>query len=178
MVTVFIEGQTVLVVAGISQARGEYRHLGVSAYFVLSLYIRHINLATVGRHIRKKRLKWVSMYGYVMYESETKVKPGIMFRRIIVFVVSERFKGLGGGVGEAGAVPSYIYGIVRMCVPNGPLFQRCQVYDWPPFLDKMYMADPIFLDWYMKGPTFSDVPVYAHIFHSEIFETACSLGIQ
>ena len=20
-----------------------------------------------------------------------------------------------------------------MCVPNGPLFQRCQVYDWPPF---------------------------------------------
>ena len=40
------------------------------------------------------------------------------------------------------------------------------------------MTDPIFLDWYMKGPTFYDIPVYAHIFHSEIFEAACSLGIQ
>ena len=55
-------------------------------------------------------------------------------------------------------------------MPNGPLFQRCQVYDWLPFFDKKYMTDPIFLDWYMKGPTFSDIPVYAHIFHSEIFE--------
>ena len=26
-----------------------------------------------------------------------------------------------------------IYGIVRMCVPNGPLGQ---VYDWPPFSAK------------------------------------------
>ena len=40
------------------------------------------------------------------------------------------------------------------------------------------MTDPIFLDWYMKGPTFSDIPVDAHIFHSEIFEAVCSLGIQ
>ena len=77
----------------------------------------------------------------------------------------------GGGRGEgggAGRVTS-IYGIVRMCVLNGPIFQRCQVYDWPPFFDKKYMTGPIFLDWYMKGPTFSDIPVYAHIFHSEIF---------
>ena len=29
-----------------------------------------------------------------------------------------------------------IDGIVRMCVPNGPLFQRCQVYDWPPFFQQ------------------------------------------
>ena len=37
--------------------------------------------------------------------------------------------GRGGEVrGEKGGqLP--IYGIVRMCVPNGPLFQRCQVYD-------------------------------------------------
>ena len=56
-----------------------------------------------------------------------------------------------------------------------PLFQRCQVYDWPPLFDKKYMTDPIFLDCYMKGPTFSDIPVYAHFFHSEIFEAACSL---
>ena len=63
-------------------------------------------------------------------------------------------------------------------MPNGPLFQGCQVYDWPPFFDKKYMIDPFFLDWCMKGPTFPDIPVYAHIFHSEIFEAACSLGIQ
>ena len=67
---------------------------------------------------------------------------------------------------------------VRICMPNGPLFQRCQVCDWPPFFDKKYMTDPVFLDWYMKGPTFSDILVYAYIFHSEIFEAACSLGIQ
>ena len=30
----------------------------------------------------------------------------------------------------------------------------------------------------MKGPAFSVIHVYAHIFHSEIFEAACSLGIQ
>ena len=86
--------------------------------------------------------------------------------------------GGGGGGGEGGGGELPIYGIVRMCVPNSPLFQHCQVYDWPPFFDKKYMTDPIFLDWYMKGPTFSDIPVYAHIFHSEIFEAACSLGIQ
>ena len=53
-------------------------------------------------------------------------------------------------------------------MPNDPHFQRCQVYDWPPFFDKKYVTDPIFLDWYMKGPTFSDIPVYAHNFPSEI----------
>ena len=41
-----------------------------------------------------------------------------------------------------------------MCVPNGPLFQRCQVYDWPSFFDKKCMNDPIFLDSYVKGPFF------------------------
>ena len=51
-------------------------------------------------------------------------------------------------------------------------------YDWPPFFDKKYTTDPIFDDWCMKGPTFPGIPVYAHIFHSEIFEAACSLGIQ
>ena len=33
-----------------------------------------------------------------------------------------------GGVGWGGGLLP-ICGIVRMCVPNGPLFQRCQVYD-------------------------------------------------
>ena len=80
---------------------------------------------------------------------------------------------MGGGV----RITSYIWHSTDV-VPNGPLFQRCQVYDWPPFFDKMYMSDQIFLDWYMKGPTFSDITVYAHIFHSEIFEAAYSLGIQ
>ena len=41
-----------------------------------------------------------------------------------------------------------------MCVPNSPLFQHCQVYDWPPFFNKKYMNGPIFLDSYVKGPFF------------------------
>ena len=57
-------------------------------------------------------------------------------------------------------------------------FFRAAVYDEPPFFDKKYMTDPIFLDWYMKGPTFSDIPVYAQVFLSEMFEAACSLSIQ
>ena len=35
--------------------------------------------------------------------------------------------GGGGGGEERKELP--IYGIVRMCVSNGPPFQRCQVYD-------------------------------------------------
>ena len=38
-------------------------------------------------------------------------------------------------------------------------FQRLQVYDWPPFFNKKYMTDPIFLYLYVKGH-FSDKPVY------------------
>ena len=65
-----------------------------------------------------------------------------------------------------------------MCVPNGPLFQRCQVYDWPPFFNKKYMNDPIFLDSYVKGPIFL-TPWYRHIiFAQRCFEAACSLGVQ
>ena len=37
---------------------------------------------------------------------------------------------------------------------NGPLSQRCQVYDWPSFFNKKYMNDLIFLDSYVKGPIF------------------------
>ena len=47
-----------------------------------------------------------------------------------------------------------IYGIVRMCVSNSPLFQHCQVYDWPPFFNKKYMNGPIFLVSFVKGPFF------------------------
>ena len=67
-----------------------------------------------------------------------------------------------------------IYGIVRMCVPNSPLFQHCQVYDWPPFFSKKYMNGPIFLVSYVKGPIFSDILVYAHVFRSEIFRGCLS----
>ena len=61
----------------------------------------------------------------------------------------------GGGGGFEGQLP--IYGIVRMCVPNCPLFKRCRYTICSPFFNKKYMTDPIFLDWYMKGPTFSDI---------------------
>ena len=62
--------------------------------------------------------------------------------------------GVGGVVGWGGGGELPIYGIVRMCVPNSPLFQRCQVYDWPPFFNKKYMNGPIFLDSYVKDPIF------------------------
>ena len=54
--------------------------------------------------------------------------------------------GLGGWGGE---LP--IYDIVRMCGANRPLFQRCQVYDKPPFSKKKYMTDPVF---HQNGPIF------------------------
>ena len=55
-----------------------------------------------------------------------------------------------------------------MCVPNGSLCQRCQVYDWPHFFNKKYMNDPIFLDSCVKDPTFL-TPGYMHIFLLRIF---------
>ena len=59
-----------------------------------------------------------------------------------------------------------------------PPFQCCQVYDWPPFFNKKYMTDPIYLDWYMKGPIFL-TSRYMHIFFVQRFlEAAFSLGSQ
>ena len=45
-----------------------------------------------------------------------------------------------------------IYGIVRMCVPNSPLFQHCQVYDWPPFFNKSIWMARFFWFPMWKGP--------------------------
>ena len=39
--------------------------------------------------------------------------------------------------------------LVRMCGANSPLFQRCQVYDKPPFSKKKYITDPVFHLCYM-----------------------------
>ena len=60
---------------------------------------------------------------------------------------------------------------------NSPLFQRCQVYDWPPFFNKKYMNGPIFLDSCVKGPIFL-TSWYTHIFFAlRFFEAAYPLGI-
>ena len=81
-------------------------------------------------------------------------------------------RGWGGGEGVGGGYLP-IYGIVRMCVPNSPLFRRCQVYDWPPFFNKKYMNNPIFLDSYVKDPIFLTT-WYIHIFFAQrFFEAAC-----
>ena len=62
-----------------------------------------------------------------------------------------------------------------MCVPNSPLFQHCQVYDWPPFFfNKKYVNGPVFLDSLCERPHFSDILVYAHIFRSEVFRGCLS----
>ena len=64
-----------------------------------------------------------------------------------------------------------------MCMPNSPLFQRCQVYDWPPFFNKKYMNGLIFLDSYVKGPIFL-TSWYMHIFFAwRFFEAAYPLDI-
>ena len=64
-----------------------------------------------------------------------------------------------------------------MCMPNSPLFQHCQVYDWPPFFNKKYMNGPIFLDSYVKCPLFL-TSWYMHIFFIQrFFEAAYPLGI-
>ena len=64
-----------------------------------------------------------------------------------------------------------------MCVQNSPLFQRCQVYDWLPFLNKKYTNGPSFLDSYVKGPIFL-TSWYVHIFLAQrFFETAYPLGV-
>ena len=65
-----------------------------------------------------------------------------------------------------------------MCVPNSPLFQHCQVYDWLPFFNKKNMNGPIFLDSFVKGPICL-TSWYMHIFFSQIFfEAAYPLGID
>ena len=53
-----------------------------------------------------------------------------------------------------GGVLLPLYDIVRMYVPNSPLFQRCQVYDTPPFSKKKYMTGPAAHHRYMNGPVF------------------------
>ena len=63
-----------------------------------------------------------------------------------------------------------MYGIVWMCVPNDPLFPRCQVYDWPLSFQQKVVDWSHFL-WISiwKAPLFWCIPVHAHFFRSEIF---------
>ena len=78
--------------------------------------------------------------------------------------------------GVRGGITSYIYiPVVWMCLLNGPLFQLCQVYDWPLFSAKSIWLAPFFWISIWKAPLFWCIPVHAHIFRSE---ATCSLGIQ
>ena len=72
-----------------------------------------------------------------------------------------------GGVGGR-CVTYYIWHTTDVRA-EWPPFQRCQVYDWPPFFNKKYMNDPFFSGFLCEGPHFSDILVYAHISRSEIF---------
>ena len=79
---------------------------------------------------------------------------------------------MGGGGWGKGWVTSYIWHNT-----NSLPFQRCQVYDWPPFFNKKYMNGPIFLDSCVKGPIFL-TSWYMHIFFAQrFFEAAYPLGI-
>ena len=70
-----------------------------------------------------------------------------------------------------------IYGIVRMCVPNSPFFQHCQVYDWSPFFStkSIWMARFFWIPMW-KGPFFWH-PVICTFFVQRFFEAAYPLGI-
>ena len=85
--------------------------------------------------------------------------------------------GVGGGGGEVGGGNFLYMALYGRCVPNSPLFQHCQVYDWLPFFNKKYMNGPIFQDSYVKGPI-SLTSWYMHIFFAQrFFEAAYPLGI-
>ena len=83
-----------------------------------------------------------------------------------------------GAGGEGGGNILYIYVIVRMCVPNGPLSAASYMIGPLFFFNKKYTHDPIFQDSYVKGPIFL-TSWYIHILFAQgFFEAACSLGIQ
>ena len=90
-------------------------------------------------------------------------------------LLGEILRGGGGG----GGVTSYIWHSTDVRAEWPPFFSAARyMMIGPLFSTTSICLTQFFHDWYMKGPTFSDIPVYAHIFHSEIFEAACSLGIQ
>ena len=62
-----------------------------------------------------------------------------------------------------------------MCVPNSPLFQHCQVYDWPPFFQQKVYEWPDFSGFLYEKPHFSDIQVYAHFFFAQRFFKAAYL---
>ena len=77
----------------------------------------------------------------------------------------------GGRGGGSGAVTSYICHSTYVRAEL-PFFQRCQVYDWPPFFNKKYMNDPIFQGSYVKGPIFL-TSWYMHIFFAQRLFRGC-----
>ena len=65
-----------------------------------------------------------------------------------------------------------------MCVPNSPLFQRCQVYDWPPFFatKSIWMARFFWIP-ILKAPFFWHPGICTYFFAQRFFEAAYPLSI-
>ena len=111
-------------------------------------------------------------------------------KKIIVDGLISRVGG-GGGLGVAWGVCVCGGGAcVCVCVGGNFLYMEwhgsaCRMTPffsaaryWPPSFNKKCMNDPIFLDSYVKGPTFL-TSWYMHIFFvQKVFEVACSLGSQ
>ena len=106
--------------------------------------------------------------------------PGHILRMLVD--MHSRSLGVGGGGGNY-----LLYDIVRMSSANSPLFQRCQVYDKPPFSKKKYMANPVFHHCYIKYRwshffivLFENTYIFAQIFSSEtlIVILICKLRLQ
>ena len=77
-------------------------------------------------------------------------------------------------VGRAGMGLLPIYGIVRMCVPNSPLFSALPGIWLAPFSQQKVYEWPDFSGFLCERFHFSDFLVYAHIFRSEIFRGCLS----
>ena len=82
---------------------------------------------------------------------------------------------MGGGGGWGNFLYMAWYGCAcRMA----PFFSTARYMIGSHFSTKSIWLTPFFLIGIWKTPLFSDIPVFAHIFHPQIFEAACSLVIQ
>ena len=70
--------------------------------------------------------------------------------------------GGGGGGGELS-----IYDIVRMCGANSHLFQRCQVYNKPPFSKRPSVSSLLYKRSHFLTALFENTYIFAQIFSSE-----------
>ena len=99
--------------------------------------------------------------------------PFIFLEKQEISMLSAVFILQSWGVGGRVVGTSYIWHSADVHA-EGPLFQRCQVYDLPPFSTKSIRQ--LISGFVCERPNFSDILVYAYIFRSEIFRRCLFSG--